>query len=104
MCRWDGVLGHRHRVRLRWEAHGTMLRNPRDRSGKGQEVQRVRAGFDQGMSEPVGSLRLGGMMKIENSNIVTAFAPSAIGTRVTDAPSFLAVLEKAIGEHDFSAD
>jgi hypothetical protein len=42
-------------------------------------------------------------MKIVNSSIVTAFDSAAIGTRVTDASKFGAILDKAVAATDFEA-
>lgn len=43
-------------------------------------------------------------MKTLPANILTAHLPASIGTRVTDLPAFMAVLGRAIEEHDFSKD
>jgi hypothetical protein len=43
-------------------------------------------------------------VKVALSNIVTAFNPSAIGTRVTDAGAFLEEVVYAIRAHDFRRD
>jgi hypothetical protein len=43
-------------------------------------------------------------MKIEFSNIMTAFDPPAIGTRVTHLKEFLDALDEAVVKHDFAAD
>lgn len=43
-------------------------------------------------------------MRIETSNIVTAFNNEAIGTKVTDSETFMAILADAIKAHDFSKD
>jgi len=44
-------------------------------------------------------------MRIENSSILTAFGScNVIGSKVEDRAGFLAVLEEAVADHDFSAD
>lgn len=43
-------------------------------------------------------------MKIEVSDICSAFGNRVIGTKVTDKDKFLEVAEKAIQEHDFTKD
>lgn len=43
-------------------------------------------------------------MKLENSDIVTAFNDAPIGTKVTDAGPFLEAAHRAIEAHDFSQD
>lgn len=44
------------------------------------------------------------MCKIVASNVLPAFEDHAVGSRVLDRASFLAVLERAVSGHDFSTD
>lgn len=43
-------------------------------------------------------------MKIEKSNIVSAFSTSTVGSKVVDPKGFMAALKKAVGTHDRSKD